>query len=90
MTLPKTLDSCAAFRAGDEATPIVLMGYYNPDLFLWRAAFPGRRQGGRGRRADRGRLPRKRMMSCACRRWPQGGFHRLATPTTDDARLRRC
>ena len=29
-TLKKTLDLVRAFRAGDDATPIVLMGYYNP------------------------------------------------------------
>ena len=30
MTLAKTLDLVRAFRAGDDKTPIVLMGYYNP------------------------------------------------------------
>ncbi len=30
MTLKKTLKLVADFRAGDAATPIVLMGYYNP------------------------------------------------------------
>ncbi|MET0632062.1 MAG: tryptophan synthase subunit alpha, partial [Xanthobacteraceae bacterium] len=29
-TLKKTLDLVHAFRTGDDATPIVLMGYYNP------------------------------------------------------------
>src|SRR5215813_14079919 len=29
-TLKKTLDLVRSFRAGDDATPIVLMGYYNP------------------------------------------------------------
>src|SRR5438132_14410226 len=29
-TLHKTLDLVRAFRTGDDATPIVLMGYYNP------------------------------------------------------------
>ncbi len=28
--MKKTLAAVRAFRAGDEATPIVLMGYYNP------------------------------------------------------------
>ena len=30
MTLQKTLDMAAEFRKGDDTTPIVLMGYYNP------------------------------------------------------------
>jgi tryptophan synthase alpha chain len=30
MTLQRTLDLVARFRQGDSATPIVLMGYYNP------------------------------------------------------------
>src|SRR6202171_3671517 len=30
MTLRKTLDMVRAFRNGDAATPLVLMGYYNP------------------------------------------------------------
>jgi len=29
-TMEKTLEMVAAFRAADDATPIVLMGYYNP------------------------------------------------------------
>src|ERR1700731_1637955 len=29
-TLRRTLDMVRAFRARDDATPIVLMGYYNP------------------------------------------------------------
>jgi tryptophan synthase alpha chain len=30
MTLRKTLDMVRAFRKGDDGTPLVLMGYYNP------------------------------------------------------------
>src|SRR6202789_806738 len=30
MTLKKTLAMVRAFRSNDDATPIVLMGYYNP------------------------------------------------------------
>ena len=29
-TLQKTLDMAAEFRKGDDTTPIVMMGYYNP------------------------------------------------------------
>ncbi len=30
MTMDKVLAMVRAFRAGDDRTPIVLMGYYNP------------------------------------------------------------
>jgi tryptophan synthase alpha chain len=30
MTLEKTLEQAASFRAGDGQTPLILMGYYNP------------------------------------------------------------
>src|SRR5580765_6019974 len=30
MTLKKTLELIRGFRAGDDATPVVLIGYYNP------------------------------------------------------------
>ncbi len=32
-TLNKTLAMVAEFRKGDQDTPIILMGYYNPDLY---------------------------------------------------------
>ena len=54
-TLRKTLALVADFRNEDADTPIVLMGYYNPIYVLWRRGVPPRRQGGRGRRADRRR-----------------------------------
>ena len=44
-----------AFRKGDDTTPIVLMGYYNPIYIYGVDAFPRRREGGRRRRADRRR-----------------------------------
>src|SRR4029079_18186881 len=34
-TMRKTLALVRAFRAGDDATPIVLMGYYNP-IYIYR------------------------------------------------------
>jgi tryptophan synthase alpha chain len=46
-TMKKTLSLVKAFRAGDDATPIVLMGYYNPiyvypvDRFIADAAKAG-------------------------------------------------
>ncbi len=45
-TMEKTLAMVRAFRAEDQATPIVLMGYYNPiyvypvDRFVADAAKP--------------------------------------------------
>ena len=41
-SLPRTLDLCAAFRAGDDSTPIVLMGYANPILAMGYEAFAAR------------------------------------------------
>ena len=46
-TLPKTLAMVTAFRRGDQDTPVVLMGYYNPiyvygvDRFLSEATTAG-------------------------------------------------
>jgi tryptophan synthase alpha chain len=46
MTLKKTLAMVRAFRKADDATPLVLMGYYNPiyiygvDKFLADAKAP--------------------------------------------------
>src|ERR1700686_592691 len=39
MTLRRTLDLVRDFRAGDTATPLVLMGYYNPIYRYGVAAF---------------------------------------------------
>ena len=41
-SLPRTLDLCAAFRTGDDTTPIVLMGYANPILAMGYEAFAAR------------------------------------------------
>ena len=46
-TMVKTLQMVRAFRQADHDTPIVLMGYYNPDLRLRERALPRRRQDGR-------------------------------------------
>lgn len=88
MTLKATLDLVRDFRAGDKETPVVLMGYYNPiyaygvDAFLSDALDAG---------AD-GLIvvdlpPEEDDELClpAC----EAGLDwiRLATPTTDDARL---
>ena len=87
-TLEKTLAMVARFRAEDDTTPVVLMGYYNPifiygvDRFITDAVAAG---------VDGliiVDLPREED-SELCLPAMQGGlnFIRLATPTTDDARL---
>src|SRR3981189_3122484 len=88
MTLRKTLDIVRAFRKGDAATPLVLMGYYNPiyiygvDRFLTDAKSAG---------VDGliiVDLPPEEDTEL-CLPAMQAGLHfiRLATPTTDDKRL---
>ena len=88
MTLRKTLDLVRAFRQGDDATPIVLMGYYNPiyamgpEHFLAEAAAAG---------VD-GLIivdlpPEEDAELCLPARAAGLNFIRLATPTTDDRRL---
>jgi tryptophan synthase alpha chain len=87
-TLVKTLDMVREFRAGDNATPIVLMGYYNPiyvygvDRFLSDAKTVG---------VD-GLIvvdlpPEEDDELCLPALRAGLNFVRLATPTTDDARL---
>ncbi|MDJ0826050.1 MAG: tryptophan synthase subunit alpha [Rhodobacter sp.] len=87
-TLQKTLDMAAAFRTGDDTTPIVMMGYYNPiysrgvDRFLADAKAAG---------ID-GLIvvdlpPEEDDELCLPAQAAGIDFIRLATPTTDDARL---
>ncbi|MFB2533557.1 tryptophan synthase subunit alpha [Paracoccus sp. p4-l81] len=87
-SVSRTLDMVRAFREGDDVTPIVLMGYYNPiyargtDRFLAEAARAG---------VD-GLIvvdlpPEEDAELCLPARAAGLNFIRLATPTTDDARL---
>jgi len=87
-TLKKALAMVRAFRAGDEATPIVLMGYYNPiyiygvERFLKDAKAAG---------VD-GLIvvdlpPEEDEELCLPALAAGIAFIRLATPTTDDKRL---
>ena len=88
MTLPKTLDLVRAFREGDDATPLVLMGYVNPilaygvDRFLEDAKAAG---------VDGliiVDLPAEEDGELCLPACAAGiDFIRLATPTTDDRRL---
>jgi len=54
-TMGKTLEMTRAFRQADDATPLVLMGYYNLDLHLRRGPLSPRCQIRRRRRAHRRR-----------------------------------
>src|SRR4029077_435422 len=87
-TMVKTLALVRAFRTGDDATPIVLMGYYNPiyiygvDKFLADAKSAG---------VDGliiVDLPAEEDDELCVPALKAGlNFIRLATPTTDDKRL---
>jgi tryptophan synthase alpha chain len=87
-TLKKALDVVRRFREGDDATPIVLMGYYNPvyihgvDKFLADAKAAG---------VDGLILvdmpPEEDDELCIPALKAGLNFIRLATPTTDDKRL---
>jgi tryptophan synthase alpha chain len=90
MTLQRTLDLARAFREGNQTTPIVLMGYYNPiysrgvDAFLEEAKDAG---------ID-GLIvvdlpPEEDAELCLPAQAAGLNFIRLATPTTDDKRLPR-
>lgn len=87
-TLTKTIDLVRQFRKGDNETPIVLMGYYNPiyiygvDRFLNDAKAAG---------VD-GLIvvdlpPEEDAELCLPAMKADMNFIRLATPTTDDRRL---
>ena len=88
MTLDRVLEMVRAFRTGDDTTPIVLMGYYNPifskgvDRFLDDAKSAG---------VD-GLIvvdlpPEEDDELCLPAQAAGLNFIRLATPTTDDKRL---
>jgi tryptophan synthase alpha chain len=88
MTLKKTLELVRGFRKDDDATPLVLMGYYNPiyiygvDKFLADAKTAG---------VD-GLIivdlpPEEDTELCVPALRAGLNFIRLATPTTDDKRL---
>ncbi|WP_045387175.1 tryptophan synthase subunit alpha [Falsirhodobacter sp. alg1] len=89
-TLDRTLEIARRFREGDSTTPIVLMGYYNPvysrgvDKFLEQAVAAG---------ID-GLIivdlpPEEDAELCIPAQAAGMNFIRLATPTTDAARLPR-
>jgi tryptophan synthase alpha chain len=88
MTLRGVLELAAAFREGDEATPLVLMGYLNPLITHGLAAFAG----------DAARAGVDGLIVVDCPPEEAGpladaldangvALIRLASPTTDEARL---
>jgi tryptophan synthase alpha chain len=86
--MTRTLEAVRAFRAGDSDTPIVLMGYYNPiyaygvDRFLTDA-----REAGVDGLIVVDLPPEEDSELCVPALKAGVHFIRLATPTTDDARL---
>ncbi len=88
MTLKKTLQLVRDFRAADDKTPIVLMGYYNPiyiygvDKFL-----PDAKAAGVDGLIIVDLPPEEDNELCIPAMKAGLNFIRLATPTTDDKRL---
>jgi len=87
-TLEKTLALVRAFRADDDTTPVVMMGYYNPihsrgvDRFLADA-----RTAGLDGLIIVDLPPEEDSELCIPAQAAGLNFIRLATPTTDDRRL---
>ncbi|HUD50728.1 tryptophan synthase subunit alpha, partial [Parvibaculum sp.] len=87
-TMKKTLDLVRAFRAGDNDTPIVLMGYYNP---IYHMGVPRFLEAAKEAGVD-GLIvvdlpPEEDDELCEPALKAGLNFIRLATPTTDDKRL---
>lgn len=88
MTLAKTLDIVRRFRARDAATPIVLMGYYNPIFRHGVARFlDAAKQAGVDGLIIVDLPPEHDEELCLPAMEKGLDFVRLATPTTDDKRL---
>src|SRR3984885_12115398 len=86
--MKKTLAAVREFRAGDDATPIVLMGYYNPIYIYGVARFlvDAKAAGVDGLIVVD--LPPEEDEELCLPALKAGlNFIRLATPTTDDKRL---
>ncbi len=88
MTLAKTLDLVRAFRKSDDATPIVLMGYYNPIYSHGPEAFVVEAKAAGVDGLIIVDLPPEADDELCLPALAAGlNFIRLATPTTDDKRL---
>ncbi len=87
-TLAKTLEMVAAFRAENDHTPVVLMGYYNPFYAMGAAAFIERAvAAGVDGLIIVDLPPEEDAELCLPAKASGLDFVRLATPTTDAARL---
>ena len=88
MTLTKTLELVRGFRKGDNATPIVLMGYYNPIYIYGVDKFLADAKGAGVDGLIIVDLPPEEDDELCLPAMKAGlNFIRLATPTTDDKRL---
>jgi len=84
----RTLELVRAFRAGDAATPVVLMGYYNPVYIYGVARFlKDARAAGVDGLIVVDLPPEEDTELCLPALQAGLNFIRLATPTTDDRRL---
>lgn len=87
-TLQKTLDMAAEFRKSNDTTPIVLMGYYNPIYNRGVAQFlVDAKAAGVDGLIVVDLPPEEDDELCLPAQAAGLNFIRLATPTTDDARL---
>jgi len=87
-TLKKTLELVKSFRAADEATPIVLMGYYNPIYVFGVERFlVAAKEAGVDGLIVVDLPPEEDDELCLPARAAGLNFIRLATPTTGDKRL---
>ncbi|HKY95177.1 MAG TPA: tryptophan synthase subunit alpha, partial [Kiloniellales bacterium] len=88
MTLRKTLELVRRFRAEDQKTPVVLMGYYNPVYRMGVGEFLREAKSAEVDGLIVVDLPPEED-SELCQPTIDAGLHwiRLATPTSDDERL---
>ena len=87
-TLQKTLDMVVEFRKTDDVTPIVMMGYYNPIYNRGVARFlADAKAAGVDGLIVVDLPPEEDSELCLPAQAAGINFIRLATPTTDDARL---
>ena len=88
MTLKKTLEMVRGFRQGDNTTPLVLMGYYNPIYIYGVDRFLGDAKSAGVDGLIIVDLPPEEDTELCLPALKAGlNFIRLATPTTDDKRL---
>jgi len=88
MTLRKTLELVRGFRKDDDATPLVLMGYYNPIYIYGVEKFlADARTAGVDGLIIVDLPPEEDTELCIPAMKAGLNFIRLATPTTDDKRL---